>query len=277
MKQQLLNLKNQAVAHISPHLSTAKNLAQKLGAKTRTAFAASYVKHPNLTMLGMRVGIRGATLGIGLLAGALTLEGLLSHDIFSGTASADACQTGYYYETDIGHISDMTYSDGPDGVHGTGDDILQVRGLTNYPIDFRAEDGIPPETLQQYNDGYNAGDYVKIEMCTHKGGIFGGGILSRTHYGISMAHLEEPKPNGSNESIDATACVIGAGVAGLVLFGLFGAPYLIMDRYRARQIEKRNKNRPDILERIEDKGEFEEIKPRQPKNFDDDDCFERLN
>ncbi len=250
MKQQLLNLQNRA--------ATAKNLVQKLGSKAHIAFAKSYMKHPTLTMLGLRFGVRAAALGIGILAGTLTLEGLLDHNILFGGAHATACSGDTYYESTTGHITEMDYSDGPDGVHGTSDDILQIHGPTNYPTDFRAEDGIPPATLQQYNNDFNVGDHVKIDMCTHKGGLFGAGVFSRTHYGVSMTHLEEPK----SAPVDWSICLVGSALSAAVIGGLF-VVVKFGERSGRKAAERRNKNR-DRLEKIEDDayGDFEEVKSK---------------
>ncbi|MBI4095642.1 MAG: hypothetical protein HY438_02150 [DPANN group archaeon] len=258
MKNCIRRFKN----HIAAPLSAAKDLAQNISGKACHALAKSYVKRPALTMLSLRFAPRAVAVGAGLFVGAFSLEGLLNHDFFLDTASAAACQTGYY-ETDVGHISGMDYSNGPDGMHGTGDDILQVRGLTNYPIDFRAEDGIPPETLQKYNDDFNSGDYVKVGMCTNKGGILGGGILNRTHYGVSMEHLAEPK----QDNVDDSLCLAALAIGGAVILGGVGLLYglgRLADWRQARRYEQRNKNSPETLEKIDDDG-FEEIKKPDEK------------
>ena len=227
MKQPLSNLRKCIVA-AAPQRSTVKNALQKVGSTASITFAKSYARHPALIMLGLRVGIRATVIGVGFLAGTFGLESLLQHDIFSGTASAEACGDGYYYETITGHMGRMYYGDGLDDVHGTGDDILNIRDMTNYPIDFKAEDGIPPATLQYYDAAFDQGDYVRVEMCTHNGGL-GAGIFSRTHNGIRLEHLQDLTDKAA---VQKNLDVCG----GVVLFGALSAfPILKYLEYRDRR------------------------------------------
>ena len=92
---------------------------------------------------------------------AITLAGIVHG---AANVAAHSGESGIF-ETFSGHLSQINYYNGPDGVRGTVDDVLRT-SVDGLPVDFRAED-IGAVKLQSLFNEFNTGDYVKIDAYKH--------------------------------------------------------------------------------------------------------------